>query len=70
VGWVSILDNDELRAILGIPKPVVPVAYLCIGYAQDFLDEPELQRRGWAHGLALDRVIYRERWEGDGLGAS
>src|SRR6266478_4820830 len=34
VGWVSILDNDELRAILGIPKPVVPVAYLCIGYAQ------------------------------------
>jgi 5,6-dimethylbenzimidazole synthase len=70
VGWVSILDNDELRAILGIPKPVVPVAYLCIGYAQDFLDEPELQRRGWAHRLPLDRVIYHERWEGEGLGAS
>jgi len=70
VGWVSILDNDELRAILGIPKPVVPVAYLCIGYAQDFLDEPELQRRGWAHRLPLGRVIYRERWEGEGLGSS
>jgi len=24
VGWVSILDNDELRAILGIPKRVCP----------------------------------------------
>ena len=66
VGWVSILDNDELRAILGIPKPVVPVAYLCIGYAQEFLDEPELQRRGWANRLPLSSVIYHERWEGEG----
>jgi len=31
----------------------VPVAYLCIGYAQDFLDEPELQRRGWAIACRL-----------------
>ena len=69
VGWVSILNNDELRRILGIPEPVVPVAYLCIGYAQEFLDEPELQRRGWAHRLPLARVIYHERWEGEGLGS-
>jgi len=69
VGWVSILNNDELRGILGIPEPVVPVAYLCIGYAQEFLDEPELQRRGWAHRLPLGRVIYHERWEGEGLGS-
>jgi hypothetical protein len=48
----------------------VPVAYLCIGYAQDFLDEPELQRRGWAHRLPLAHVIYHERWEGEGLGSA
>src|SRR5439155_1523529 len=26
VGWVSILNNDELRGILGIPEPVVALA--------------------------------------------
>src|SRR5947209_16666978 len=31
VGWVSIIEIDELRAILGIPPHVVPVAYLCLG---------------------------------------
>jgi 5,6-dimethylbenzimidazole synthase len=64
VGWVSILDNDDLRAILGIPAHVVPVAYLCVGYAQEFLDEPELQRRKWAKRLPLEAVVYEERWGG------
>src|SRR2546428_2745463 len=41
VGWVSILDYDDLRSILGIPATVVPVAYLCIGYPREFLEEPE-----------------------------
>ncbi len=62
VGWVSILDNADLRAILGLPAHVVPVAYLCVGYAREFLDEPELQRRGWARRLPLESVLYRDRW--------
>lgn len=62
VGWVSILDNRDLRAALAIPESVEPVAYLCLGYPKEFLDEPELQRRGWAARLPLDRLIYRERW--------
>ena len=62
VGWVSILDNAELRGILAIPEEIVPVAYLCVGYAKEFLDEPELQRRGWAERLPLDALLYRERW--------
>ncbi len=62
VGWVSILDNEGLRQILEIPSEVVPVAYLCVGYAEEFLDEPELQRRGWATRLPLDAVLYRDRW--------
>jgi len=69
VGWVSILDNDELRRILGIPDHVVPVAYLCIGHAKEFLDEPELQRRGWARRLPLSSVLFHERWEGEGNGS-
>ncbi len=62
VGWVSILDYDDLRPILGIPATVVPVAYLCIGYPPKFLDEPELQRRGWATRLPLEQIVFQERW--------
>jgi 5,6-dimethylbenzimidazole synthase len=62
VGWVSILDYDDLRPILGIPATVVPVAYLCIGYPREFLDEPELHRRGWETRLTLEQIVYQERW--------
>ncbi len=62
VGWVSILDYEDLRPILGIPASVVPVAYLCIGYPREFLEEPELQRRGWATRLKLEQIVYQERW--------
>lgn len=62
VGWVSILNNDELRQVLEIPAHVVPVAYLCVGYPREFLDEPELQRKGWAERLPLEALVYEERW--------
>jgi 5,6-dimethylbenzimidazole synthase len=62
VGWVSILRHDELRKLLAIPDHIVVVAYLCLGYAQEFFDEPELQRRRWASRVPLDQLVYRERW--------
>ena len=62
VGWVSIIDNEDLRAILGLPDHVLPVAYLCLGYAREFLDEPELQQRGWARRLPLDALVFEDRW--------
>jgi 5,6-dimethylbenzimidazole synthase len=62
VGWVSILDYDDLRPIFGIPETVWPVAYLCVGYPRAFLGEPELQRRGWATQLLINQIILEERW--------
>jgi 5,6-dimethylbenzimidazole synthase len=62
VGWVSILSHDGLRRVLAIPDHIVVVAYLCIGYAQEFFDEPELQRRRWASRVPLDQLVYREHW--------
>lgn len=62
VGWVSILSHDGLRRVLAIPDHIVVVAYLCLGYAQEFFDEPELQRRRWASRVPLDELVYRERW--------
>ena len=62
VGWVSILTVEALRRILHIPESVLPMAYLCIGYPREFLDKPELQRRGWAERLPLGDVIFSEQW--------
>ena len=62
VGWVSILRTEDLREIFAIPAHVVPLAYLCIGFPREFLDEPELQRKGWAERLPLDTLLYQDRW--------
>ena len=60
VGWVSILDVDELRAALSIPKAVVPVAYLCLGYVTEFGVEPELEIKGWEQRAPLAGLIHFE----------
>ena len=63
VGWVSIVTNDGLRDIFGIPSHVVPVAYLCVGYPEGgFLDEPMLQKNGWRDRLPLDSLVRHEVW--------
>lgn len=60
VGWISILDPDELRGVLDVPEAWRFIAYLCIGYPEEATDEPELARAGWErrHG-AEGRVIQR-----------
>jgi len=62
VGWVSILDVDELRSALGIPEAVVPVAYLCLGYVTEFGTEPELEIKGWEQRAPLAGLIHFERY--------
>lgn len=47
VGWVSILDPEEVRAGLDVPTEWRLVAYLCVGYPQEEHCDPELERRGW-----------------------
>lgn len=62
VGWVSILDQDELATVLGLPEQVYPLAYLCIGYVSEFLGEPELARKGWRRRLPLEALVHGNRW--------
>ena len=47
VGWVSILDPDEVAQALEVPTGWRLVAYLCIGYPLEHSDTPELERAGW-----------------------
>ena len=65
MGWVSILRDADLRAILNIPDHVVPVAYLCLGHVRELYDQPELQARGWAERHPLEQMIFHESWAQD-----
>jgi 5,6-dimethylbenzimidazole synthase len=62
VGWVSILNPEELKAILGIPRSLTAVAYLCIGYVSEFLPSPELEEKGWERRESLAKLIHFDRW--------
>jgi 5,6-dimethylbenzimidazole synthase len=62
VGWVSILDPDRLREILHVPEPIVPVAYLCLGYVDSFAAEPELERSGWETRIPLEEVVSYDQY--------
>jgi 5,6-dimethylbenzimidazole synthase len=62
VGWVSILDPQDLAPLLGLPPHVLPVAYLCLGYVREFLPAPELQQQGWRDRLPLEALLHHNRW--------
>ena len=62
VGWVSIIDPPDLRAILALPPSVVPVAYLCLGRVAAFPPSPELERLGWLDRIELSPLVYEDRW--------
>ncbi|MGB0959654.1 MAG: 5,6-dimethylbenzimidazole synthase [Halocynthiibacter sp.] len=47
VGWVSILDPDQLKSDLAIEDSWALVAYLCIGWPEEHATTPELARMGW-----------------------
>jgi nicotinate-nucleotide--dimethylbenzimidazole phosphoribosyltransferase len=62
VGWVSFYRPDELRAVLGIPEAVEPVAWLCVGWPDERPVRPGLERAGWARRRPLADVVHQERW--------
>jgi 5,6-dimethylbenzimidazole synthase len=62
VGWVSILRPEDLSALLGLPAGVVPVAYLCVGYCEAFVAEPELKAAGWLPEVPLEELVFYDRW--------
>ena len=47
LGWVSILDPDEISALLGAQPGWKLIAYLCLGRPQAESEVPELAAAGW-----------------------
>jgi 5,6-dimethylbenzimidazole synthase len=70
VGWVSILEPNQLRHALKIPGHITPVAYLCLGYVEAFATEPDLERAGWEKRIPLRNVLafdqYDSKWDAKG----
>jgi 5,6-dimethylbenzimidazole synthase len=62
VGWVSFYREEFLRALLGIPAGVRPVAWLCLGPVSHLERVPDLERHGWRQRRPLDRALHADRW--------
>ncbi|MEV6050088.1 nicotinate-nucleotide--dimethylbenzimidazole phosphoribosyltransferase [Streptomyces sp. NPDC052107] len=62
VGWVSFFDEREMVRALGLPEHLEVVAYLCIGYVDEFPDEPELMQAGWSKRRPLSWVVHEETY--------
>ncbi len=63
VGWVSILRNAALHRIFAIPRQILPIAYLCIGYAKSFPERPILESTGWGRRLPPQGALHFDSWE-------
>jgi 5,6-dimethylbenzimidazole synthase len=64
VGWVSFYREEFLRGLLGIPDPVRPVAWLCVGPVSHLAGVPDLERHGWRSRRPLADAVHAERWSG------
>jgi 5,6-dimethylbenzimidazole synthase len=62
VGWVSILDREATEKLLCLPKGVELVAYLCVGYPEEFRPKPLLEEVGWKHRQPLADLVYQDQW--------
>ncbi|MEP1767938.1 MAG: 5,6-dimethylbenzimidazole synthase [Sulfitobacter sp.] len=47
IGWVSVLDPEQLCRDLDAPPDWSLVAYLCLGWPADVSLTPELETKGW-----------------------
>jgi 5,6-dimethylbenzimidazole synthase len=70
VGWVSILNREDLRRALNIPEDIEIIAYLCVGYVSHFPPRPELESAGWLPRMALRDVVWFDQWRERGGGES
>ncbi len=60
MGWVSILEPEEICRICEVPEGWRFIAWLCIGWPQEARsDTPELERVGWEKRQRLDDLVRR-----------
>ncbi|OZH54065.1 oxidoreductase [Hydrocoleum sp. CS-953] len=63
VGWVSILDEKEVKTILNAPPENELIAYLCLGYVTEFKERPLLEIVNWEKRKSKEAVIYYDGYQ-------
>ncbi len=58
VGWVSIIDPQEVKKTLDVPENWKLVACLCVGWPQEEHMDPELERAGWEARTETGRIVH------------
>lgn len=62
LGWVSILNEEAVKETLNAPQENCLVAYLCLGYVDEFYTKPELETLKWKEKKCLKSSIKYERY--------
>jgi 5,6-dimethylbenzimidazole synthase len=62
LGWVSILQPKAIKELLNAPEDAEFIAYLCLGYVNEFLEQPELEKLEWQERKAIESVTYLNRY--------
>ena len=57
IGWVSILDEKEVLGHLQVSDKAQLIAYLCVGYVDEFYQESELKTLGWEREKLLRECV-------------
>ncbi|MDG2389208.1 MAG: 5,6-dimethylbenzimidazole synthase [Planctomycetaceae bacterium] len=60
--WVSLIDPERVKQIIGIPADIKLVGYLCLGVPESFDDRPHLERQGWKTRTPLEDILFFESW--------
>jgi len=62
MGWISFIDPDRVKKILGIPESIKLVGYLAVGYLSEDHDIPELEEKKWEKRLDVSNFVYMDKW--------
>ena len=62
MGWVSMFEPENLKALLKMPDDAKPLAVLCLGYVPEFYIEPMLAQQGWEQRRELNDLLFENVW--------
>jgi 5,6-dimethylbenzimidazole synthase len=65
MGWVSLFDVEEVRALMRMPPGAKPVAILCLGHVEAFYPRPMLELEKWAERMPIDECVFENYWPSD-----
>lgn len=63
LGWVSILNENNVKTILNAPNDRQLIGYLCLGHVDKFYENPELERLKWEKRKNINDVVIKECYQ-------